>query len=148
MPGEASEIAGPNARDPATTATRIEDGWYSYAIVRIVPRVDRGESLNAGIILFARTLGFLEARLALDEARLRALAPGLDIEQVKAHLESFRLIAAGDLAGGPIASMSASERFHWLTSPRSTIIQTSPIHIGRCDDPETTIEELMGRLVR
>ena len=121
--------------------------WYSYAVVRVVPHVEREEFLNAGVILFARTLNFLDVRIGIDEARLRALAPDIDLALVREHLKTFAAITAGDPAGGPIAGLSQSERFHWLTAPRSTIIQTSPIHVGRCEKPEKAIDELMREFV-
>ena len=133
---------------PAEEPEGMGDAWYSYAIVSIVPRVERGESLNVGIILFARTAGFLEAKIEVNEVRLRALAVKSDVPAIRSHLETFQRIAAGDPDAGPIALLSQSERFHWLTSPRSTIIQTSAIHAGRCDDPAVAIEELMEHLVR
>jgi hypothetical protein len=125
-----------------------EGAWYSYAIIRTVPRVERGECVNVGVILFVRTVGFLEARIELDEARVRALAPEVDLAQLRAHLEVFRSVAAGAPEGGPIAAQPPSARFHWLTSPRSTMIQTSPVHVGCTDDPEGTLEELLDTLVR
>lgn len=124
------------------------EGWYSYAIVRAVPDVERGEFVNVGVILFARTLHFLEARLHIDEDRLRSLAPRMDAHELREHLRTYAAIAQGDIDAGPIAAFSQSERFHWLTSPRSTMIQTSPVHVGCCDDPEAVIEDLLNRLVR
>lgn len=121
--------------------------WYSYAVIRVVPRVERGEFLNAGVILFARTLNFLEARIHLDEARLRALAPHTDVALIKSHLATFQAVAHGDDAGGPVASLEQSQRFHWLTSPRSTVIQTSPVHVGCGDDPSAELDELMRTFV-
>ena len=105
--------------------------WYSYATVRIVPRVERGEFVNVGVILFAREQEFLNARIELDRERLRALAPELDVDLVERHLRTFEDICAGRDRGGPVAALPASERFHWLVSPRSTMIQTSPVHAGR-----------------
>src|SRR5258705_7409104 len=102
------------------------EAWYSYSIVRVVPRVERGEFINVGVIMFVRTLGFLETRLDLDEARLRALWPGLDLEAIRRHLDVMVAISAGSPTGGPLATQPRSERFHWLTSPRSTVIQASP----------------------
>jgi hypothetical protein len=124
------------------------DHWYDYAVLRVVPHVEREEFVNVGVILFARTLRYLGVRIELDEARLRALWPSLDIAFVKEHLRSYEAVVAGDAGAGPIAALSQSERFHWLTSPRSTIIQTSPVHVGRCSDPERAVEELMDELVR
>lgn len=132
----------------AASTSSSTDRWYSYAVIRIVPQVDRGEFINAGVVLFARTQRFLEARIELDPKRLALLAPDPKVEEVQRHLEVFRRIAAGDPGGGPVARLSQSERFHWLTSPRSTVIQTSEVHVGRCDDPEVALEDLMTRLVR
>lgn len=133
----------------AVNSTPAEPGaWYSYAVVRLVPRVDRGEFINVGIVLFSRTLGFLEARIELDEPRLRAIAGEVNLERLQRHLATFQAIAAGDAAGGPVAGMDRSARFHWLTAPRSTIIQTSPVHVGYCESPRRLIEELMDQLVR
>ena len=122
--------------------------WYSYAIVRVVPRVERGECMNVGVVLFARERRFLGARIELDGDRLRALAPDADVELIRRHLHAFHAIGAGDAAGGPLAALPPSERFHWLTAPRSTVIQTSPVHEGRCSDPATTLTELVDALVR
>jgi hypothetical protein len=134
--------------DEVESRQHPERAWYSYAIIRAVPRVERGECINVGVLLFVRTLGFLEARIELDEKRLRALAPDVDIAELRAHLDAFRAIAAGTPEGGPIAAHPASARFHWLTSPRSTVIQTSPVHVGCCDDPGGTLEELLETFVR
>ena len=121
---------------------------FQYAIVRVVPRVERGECLNVGVVLFCRPRRYLAARVALDEARLRALAPDVDVDAVHTHLDALRRIAAGDAAAGPIAALPASERFHWLVAPASTIIQCSPVHTGLTDDPEHELEHLLDRLVR
>jgi hypothetical protein len=121
---------------------------FQYAIVRVVPRVERGECVNAGVVLFCRPRRFLEARLELDEARLRALAPDVDLDAVHAHLDALRRIAAGDDAAGAIAALPASERFHWLVAPSSTIIQCSAVHTGLTDDPEGELERLVAQLVR
>ena len=120
---------------------------FQYAIVRVVPRVERGECVNAGVVLFCRPRRFLEARMALDEARLRALAPDVDLEADRGHLEALCRIAGGDEAAGPIAALPASERFHWLVAPSSTIIQSSPVHTGLTDDPEGELERLLAQLV-
>ncbi len=125
-----------------------EPSWYSYAIVRAVPRVERGECLNVGVILFARTLGFLDMRIEVDEPLLRTLWPDIDLDELQRHLTAFREVCAGNEAGGPIAALDPSARFHWLTSPRSALIQTSPVHVGRCDDPAAALEELIASLVR
>jgi hypothetical protein len=120
---------------------------FQYAIVRVVPRVERGECLNAGVVLFCRPRRFLAARIALDEARLRALAPGADLAIVRNHLEALTRIAAGDAAAGPIAALEPSERFHWLVAPSSTMIQCSPVHTGLTDDPARELDHLVERLV-
>ena len=135
----------PAEADAAQTAG--DGAWDSYAVLRGVPHVEREEFVNAGVILFARTLNFLAVRIALDEARLRALAPEIDLPLVREHLRTFEAITAADPAGGLIAALSQSERFHWLTAPRSTIIQTSPVHVGRSDKPEVAIEELIQEFV-
>lgn len=122
--------------------------WYSYAIIRVMPRVERGECINVGAVLFARTHRFLAARLDLDAARLRALDPAADLALIERHLENFLAICAGDPAGGPLAALPFSERFHWLTAPRSTIIQTSPVHTGQCADPQVALEDLLAAYVR
>jgi hypothetical protein len=120
---------------------------FDYAIVRVVPRVERGEQINAGIILSCPTRDYLAARIALDAARLRALSPATDVEEVELALASIPRIAAGDRAGGPIAALPRSERFHWLVAPRSAIIQPSPVHTGLCDDPALALAQLVERLV-
>lgn len=122
--------------------------WYSYAVVRIVPRVERGEYLNVGVILFAPTARFLAAEIELDRARLHAFAPSLDIATIERHLAAFVAICDGTPEGGPIARLPQSERFHWLTAPRSAVIQISPVHVGCCDDPHRTLDDLRDALVR
>jgi hypothetical protein len=120
---------------------------FQYAIVRVVPRVERGELLNAGVVLFSRRHRFLAARTQLDEAALAALSPGCDPDEVRAHLEALERVAAGDPAGGPIAALEPSERFHWLTAPASTIVQTSAVHTGITDDPAAELDHLFAQLV-
>ena len=120
---------------------------FAYAIVRVVPRVERGESMNAGIVLLCRPKRFLGARVALDEGRLRALDPGCDADEVRGHLAVIERIAAGDPAGGPIAALSQAERYHWLVAPSSTIIQPSEAHTGLTDDPAATLDHLFATLV-
>jgi hypothetical protein len=120
---------------------------FQYAIVRIVPRIERGESINAGVVLFCRPRRFLGARTALDEARLAALAPGLDPGTVRPHLEAIERIAAGDGRAGPIAALPRHERFHWLVSPSSTIIQPSEVHTGLTGNPAGELAHLFERLV-
>ena len=122
--------------------------WYSYAIIRVVPRVERGEFLNVGVVLFAREQEFLGARIETDPRRLLSLASNLDLGAVERHLATFQAITDGLPAGGPIAALPKPERFHWLVSPRSTMIQTSPVHVGRNADPERALEELMAEFVR
>jgi len=112
-----------------------------------VPRVDRDESINAGVILFAPQKRFLAARTHIDEARLRALWPDVDIEHIRRHLEAIPRIASGDPEAGPIARMSQSARFHWLTSPRSTMIQISPVRTGISAEPEKLLDHLTSELV-
>ncbi|HET6583791.1 MAG TPA: DUF3037 domain-containing protein [Nannocystaceae bacterium] len=120
---------------------------FDYAIVRAVPRVERDEFVNAGVILHAPTRDFLAARIVLDDDRLRALAPDVDLATLHGALAIFPLVAAGDPRGGPIAALSRSERFHWLVAPRSTIVQTSAVHSGLCDDPGEALERLLRTLV-
>lgn len=120
---------------------------FDYAVVRVVPRVERGEFINAGVIVFCLEHRFLDARVVVDEARLRALWPEIDLDLVRRHLEAIPKIAAGDASGGPIARLSLRERFHWLVSPRSTIIQVSPVHTGLCEErPEGVLDDLAKRL--
>ncbi len=120
---------------------------FQYAIVRVVPRVERGECINAGVVLFCRPQRYLAARMALDDERLAAFAPELGIEDVRAHLDAIVRIAAGDHAAGPVAQLEQSERFHWLVAPSSTVIGVSPVHTGLCDDPDETLTRLMEKLV-
>ncbi len=121
---------------------------FDYAIIRVVPRVERGECLNAGVILFCRTRRFLAAAIDLDAARLAALAPDLDTRLAQRHLDTFPLICAGDPGSGPIGGLTQAERFHWLVAPRSTIIQSSPVHCGLCAEPSDTLRRLLDSLVR
>ena len=122
-----------------------------HAIVRVVPRIEREEFVNIGVILHAPARGFLGCRLAsVDDpalARAVALAPDLDLAAVARHLEAFRAICEGDPAGGPIAALPVSERFHWLVAPRSTILQTSPVHGALCDDPAAALAAIYARQV-
>jgi hypothetical protein len=134
----------------ATSATNAVNAFhtYDYAIIRVVPRVERGEFVNAGSIVSCPQRRFLEARIELDEQRLMALDSHVDIESVRAHLESITLICAGGTAAGPIGHLSQRERFHWLVAPKSALIQTSPVHTGRCGDPTTLLDHLMEVMVR
>jgi hypothetical protein len=120
---------------------------FDYAVVRAVPRVERGEAINVGVILFARRHRFLGARVAVDSDRLAVLDPGLDIPQLERQLALIPLVCSGDPAGGPIAGLQQAERFHWLVSPRSTIIQVSPVHTGLCDDPVAALDRLFQGMV-
>jgi Protein of unknown function (DUF3037) len=120
---------------------------FSYAILRVVPRVERGERFNAGVVLFCRQLGFLGAAVALDEQRLAALAPDARADEVRAHLEALANVAAGAPDAGAIAALPPSERFGWLVAPSSTIIQASEVHTGLTDDPRTTLDALFKELV-
>jgi hypothetical protein len=121
---------------------------FEYAIVRVVPQVEREEFVNAGVIVYCEALGFLEATIELDEQRLLALAPGLDLELVRLHLEAIPRICQGGEAGGPIGELTPRERWRWLVSPRSTVIQTSPPHAGLGEAPREALERLVETTVR
>ena len=121
---------------------------YDYAIVRVVPRVERGEFINAGVILSCAATGFLQARIELDEARLQALDPAVDLPGIRAALAAIPVICAGGPAAGALGSLSARERFHWLVAPRSASIQTSKVHTGRCDSLVRQLDHLMQTMVR
>ena len=120
---------------------------FEYAIVRVVPRVEREEFLNVGIILHCAMQEFLRMKSALDERRLRSLHGDVNIEEIKAHLKMFEQVCDGSASAGPIATLPAGERFRWLTAPRSTIVQTSPVHTGLCGDARTTLDHLVAALV-
>jgi hypothetical protein len=120
---------------------------FQYAILRVVPSVERGERLNVGVALLCPERRFLGARAALDEARLAALAPSLDPTEVRTALEAILAVAEGDPAAGPLARLSPSERFGWLAAASSTVIQPSAIHTGLSDDPAATLEHLFASLV-
>ena len=121
---------------------------YDYAVVRVVPRVDRGEFINAGVILACASHGFLKARIELDDTRLLALDPRADLQSIRATLAAIPLICAGGQAAGAQGRLSLRERFDWLVAPRSSSVQTSPVHSGRCDALEATLERLVQRMVR
>ena len=121
---------------------------YDYAIVRIVPRVERGEQINVGIILSCPDVNFLEARIELDEARLLALDPKVDLDLMRANLATIPAVCRGGAEAGPIGELPQRGRFRWLVSPRSTMIQTSPVHTGRTSDPAACLEHLMQSVVR
>jgi hypothetical protein len=120
---------------------------FSYAVLRLVPRVERGERVNVGVIVFCRPRGYLGARTALDERRLAALWPELDAGVVRPQLEAIERIAAGDPAAGPIARLDETARFHWLVAPSSTMVQPSPVHTGICEDPAAQLDRLFEALV-
>ena len=120
---------------------------FAYLILRVVPSVERGESLNVGVVLFCRQRGFLGARVELDEARLAVLAPSVSLAEVEEHLAALVRVTEGDPAAGPIAALDQSERFGWLSAPSSTIVQPSEVHTGLCEDPEQTLDSLFERLV-
>jgi hypothetical protein len=120
---------------------------FDYAVIRVVPRVERGELLNAGVILFCLEKDFLKARVEVNEARLLALWPEIDLDLVRQHLEAIPKICAGTPDSGPIGRLSLRERFHWLVAPRSTMIQISPVHAGLCDHPEQALDELFRKVV-
>jgi hypothetical protein len=136
----------PAAQSPSGTSSA--SAWYSYAVVRVVPRPEREEFVNAGVILFAPERRFLGAAIELDAERVRALAPEVDVSQIERHLGVFQAVADGRAEGGAIAALPQQDRFHWLTAPRSTVIQTSAVHTGRCADPRAALEELLVELVR
>jgi hypothetical protein len=121
---------------------------YDYAIIRVVPRVEREEFVNVGVIVSCPARGFLEARIELDERRLMALDSTLDVASVRTHLATIPAICRGGAQAGPIGQLSQRERFHWLVAPRSTIIQTSPVHTGYCKDPTAVLEHLLDTMVR
>ena len=120
---------------------------FSYAVLRVVPDIEREEFLNAGLVLFCRAGRYLRARTSLPLERLRALRPEADVDGIREQLALIERIAAGELRKGPLAGMSQSERFHWLTTPRSTAIQPGPIHGGMLEDPDATFEHLYASLV-
>lgn len=121
---------------------------FSYAVYRVVPRVERGERINVGVVVFARTLDYLGARTQLDEQRLAALWPEVDPATIRPHLDAIERIARGDPDAGPIAALDTTARFHWLVAPSSTIVQPSEVHTGLCEDPAACLDELFERLVR
>ena len=121
---------------------------FDFAVVRIVPRVERSEFINAGAILFCRVRRFLRATVELDRDRLLALAPCIDVAEVERHLALIPLVCEGGPAAGPIGLLSMAERFHWLVAPRSTLVQPSPVHCGLCDDPASELEHLLDTMVR
>jgi hypothetical protein len=121
---------------------------FDYAIVRVVPRVEREEFVNAGVILFCLERDFLAARVEVNASRLQALWPGIDLDLIAAHLAAIPRICAGSSDAGPIARLTLRERFHWLVAPRSTMLQVSPVHSGVCEEPERALSELFDQTVR
>ncbi len=121
---------------------------YEYAVIRVVPRVEREEFINVGIVLFLKQQRFLQCRIELDHGRLAALCCDTDGAEVQQYLDAFDRICRGDKAGGPIATLDAPSRFRWLTATRSTVVQTSRVHPGFCEDPSALLDRLFGQLVR
>ena len=121
---------------------------FDYALIRVVPRVEREEFINAGAIVYCRARSFLEARVDLDPRRLAGLYPVADEAELEEHLAAIPRICQGGAAAGPIGTLSQAERFHWLVAPRSTVVQTSPVHSGLCDDPDKALEHLLATMVR
>jgi hypothetical protein len=130
-------VPAPPARDP-----------FQYALLRVVPHVERGECINGGVAVFCRTRRFLRARTRLDRARLAAIAPDADPEPIERQLAWLERVVAGDPDAGPVARLEPSERFHWLAAPASTVVQPSPVHTGLCDDPAEVLDRLFATLVR
>ena len=120
---------------------------YDYAIIRVVPRVDRGEQMNVGIILSCVDSDFLDIRIALDETRLRALDLTADLESIQAGLTTLKAVCAGGPEGGPVGELPPRARFRWMVSPRSTVVQTSPVHTGRTDNPQAVLQHLFETMV-
>ncbi|MDO7853540.1 DUF3037 domain-containing protein [Hymenobacter convexus] len=120
---------------------------FEYAVLRVVPRVEREEFLNVGVILYCKDQRYLEVRCELPEARLRTFAPDLDLEEVAARLHAFERICQGRATGGTIGQLPIAERFRWLTATRSTVVQCSPVHPGRCTEAAETLERLVEQLV-
>ena len=121
---------------------------YDYAVIRVVPRVEREEFVNVGVIVSCPERDFLDCRIDIDEARLRALHPAIDMDTVRRHLASIPAICRGGEEAGPIGKLTSRERFRWLTATRSTMIQVSPAHTGRCSDPPALLEHLLATMVR
>jgi hypothetical protein len=121
---------------------------FQYAVLQVVPRIERGERINAGVVVFSRRHRFLEALVGLDRRRLAAIDDGCDADEIERHLGALAQVAAGDDAGGALARLPQSERFHWLAAPSSTVIQPGPVHTGLTDNPRATLEKLYSQLVR
>ena len=129
-------------------AAKKAEFTYDYAVIRVVPRVERGESINVGVIVSCPDLSFLDARIELDVPRLLALDDTLDVEAIRTNLATIPAICRGGAEAGSIGALPQRNRFHWLVSPRSTVIQPSPVHTGRTSDPEAALERLMDTMVR
>lgn len=124
-----------------------ENLLFEYATIRVVPHVEREEFINVGVILFCQKQKFLQTRIRINEQRIQALSPGLDLDDVKKHVSSFERICRGGADGGPIGKLSPAERFRWLTAARSTILQTSHVHPGLTKDPDQMLEKLFSEMV-
>ena len=144
MPGSP---APPVSRGDADETAR-QPVPFAYAPIRVVPRVERGECVNVGVVLFCRARRFLDLRLELDRPRLVALAPDLDLAAVAHHLDGLARVCAGDPSAGPIARLPQAERFGWLVAPASTVVQPGPVHAGLTPDPAATLNHLLATLVR
>jgi hypothetical protein len=123
------------------------DKPFEYAVLRVVPRVERGEFINAGVVLYCQAERFLGARVHLDPARLKALDPDADLKALRAHLEAIRSVCAGGPEAGAVGRLPPGERFGWLVAPRSTVVQPSPVHTGLTDDPKAELERLLRSMV-
>jgi hypothetical protein len=121
---------------------------FEYAVVRVVPRVERGESINAGLLLYCRPLDYLGSRMHLDHERLRALDPDADVDAIERALESLTRVCDGSPGSGPVSGEDIGRRFRWLTAPRSTVVQPGPIHTGLTSDPDAEADRLLALLVR
>ena len=124
-----------------------ENQLFEYAVIRIVPRVEREEFLNVGVILYCPKQKFLKAKYHLNKKRITHFCEEIDIKELEGHLKTFEQISVGAKDAGPISKLSIAERFRWLTATRSTVVQTSKVHPGFCDDPEKTLEKLLNQLV-
>lgn len=120
---------------------------FEYALLRVVPRVERGEFVNAGVVLYCQEKRFLDAAIDLDPERLRLLDPRLDPETVRAHLEAARRVCAGGPGAGPIGLLPPVQRFGWLVAPRSTVVQPGPVHTGLAEDPGEALDHLLQAMV-
>ncbi len=124
-----------------------ENHLFEYAVIRVVPRVEREEFLNVGVIVYCKRPAFLQTMYSLNEQKLLALFPGVDIAEIKSHLEAFEQISKGESKDSPIAALDIASRFRWLTAKRSTVVQTSAVHSGLCKNPEETVAHLHEQLV-